>query len=86
MCYSMPPCCVCLGKRIADLEGRISVLHQIKEEEQLLDSVVDLGPTTNATACRKLDSTVQCDPHPPARSPWPQLGAKDCSCYFHVKL
>ncbi|KAJ7991357.1 hypothetical protein DPEC_G00282970 [Dallia pectoralis] len=34
-----------LSQRVVDLEGRMSVLHQIKEDEALLDSLATLNTT-----------------------------------------
>ncbi|KAJ8364979.1 hypothetical protein SKAU_G00138100 [Synaphobranchus kaupii] len=47
---SPPGCDACrrLTHKIAELEGRISVLHQIKDDELLLDSLIAAGPGTVA--------------------------------------
>lgn len=45
----MPGCdsCVQLGKETMDLEERISILHQIKDDEELIDSLVTVGLGTS---------------------------------------
>ncbi|KAJ8333837.1 hypothetical protein SKAU_G00411560 [Synaphobranchus kaupii] len=47
---SPPGCDACrrLTHKIAELEGRISVLYQIKDDELLLDSLIGAGPGTVA--------------------------------------
>ncbi|KAJ8346832.1 hypothetical protein SKAU_G00282330 [Synaphobranchus kaupii] len=61
----MPPltspseCDSCLGltQKVSELEGRISILYQIKEEERILDSLFTVGPAVTTTGARDLDST-----------------------------
>ena len=68
--------CDCLSQKITELEGRISLLHQIKEDEELIDSLV--AASTNATVgvenftslCPAATASSQ------AEDPWHQLGAK----------
>ncbi|XP_064201713.1 uncharacterized protein LOC135260429 [Anguilla rostrata] len=48
--------CLCLEWRITELERRTSVLHQIKEDEELLDSSGDHG----TMAGEELDSAIPC--------------------------
>lgn len=61
-----PGCDSChwLSQRINELEGRLSVLYQLMEEEKLMDlTVVALGPAANTTSTGRLalttPSTVQ---------------------------
>lgn len=77
--------CIDLAKKIEELEGRISTLHQIQKSEKFLDSVITFGPTQDTG---EMDSTVpqtiNCDVtsnNPKSSSPkitdhWIHLGAK----------
>ncbi|KAJ8376194.1 hypothetical protein SKAU_G00067740 [Synaphobranchus kaupii] len=73
---SQPECtnCICLSQRIAELEGRISVLYQIQADEQLIDSLVvattTAGEENSTTLCPAAATPCQ------AEDPWHQLGAK----------
>lgn len=82
-------CTSCLQRtqRIAELEGRISTLHQIKEDEHLLDSLA-----ASASGFAETDSTLPWnrpnegrEPALPtaaaasADDPWPKLGGPSLS-------
>ena len=90
---SPPGCgsCLHLSQRIAELEGRISTLHQIKENELHIDSMVALATsrlTDNDTTLPWLGTTTVGEPVTikalpvPLEDPWPSLGArpKKLSC------
>ncbi len=71
--------CSRLSLKVKELEGRISTLYQIQEDERLLDTLVLVGPAAAAVAMAELDSTVPCagavSPTRPA-DPWTLLGAR----------
>lgn len=80
-----PGCTTCqyLSQRVAELEGRVSVLRQIKEDEELLDSMV--AQTTSKiddVTCPWLGTSTFGEPvkeklhSVPLNEPWPRLGAK----------
>lgn len=74
--------CLRLSQRIDELEGRMSLLHQLREDEHNMDSmVVALGPAANSTSTGELDSTVPLtSPENPATTAaaahWSRVGAK----------
>ncbi|KAJ7992822.1 hypothetical protein DPEC_G00265990 [Dallia pectoralis] len=43
--------CIILSQRVDVLEGRVSVLDQIKEDEKLLDSLAALSGVDNDITC-----------------------------------
>lgn len=55
-----PGCDSChwLNQRINELDGRLSVLYQLREEEIMESMVVALVPAANSTSTRELDLTV----------------------------
>ncbi|XP_017574663.1 uncharacterized protein LOC108440347 [Pygocentrus nattereri] len=66
--------CLWLSQKVAELEGRISVLHQIKDDEDLLDSMM----ATSQAISAGLDGSL---PQAAASAAgdeehWPRLGAK----------
>ena len=65
-------------QKISELEGRISVLYQIQHDEQLLDSLVTMGPAAASSTASEMDSTVPCLDLSAAQPPnhWIKLGAK----------
>uniref|UniRef100_A0A667Z3U5 SGNH hydrolase-type esterase domain-containing protein n=1 Tax=Myripristis murdjan TaxID=586833 RepID=A0A667Z3U5_9TELE len=73
--------CLRLTQRISELEGRMSTLYQLREEEQIIDSmVVAVGLAASSATAREMDSTV---PLPCAdvaaastTEHWSRLGAK----------
>ena len=78
-----PGCDGChrLSQRIVELEGRMSTLYQLRQEEHTMDSlVVTLGPAANSTSTDELDTTVPLpsprNPAIPAAAHWSRLGAK----------
>ena len=73
--------CVRLSERIAELEGRVSTLYQIKEDEQLIDYLVATA-ATDATVAEELDPTVSCLDTAPTRAGdyWTQLGPDPRPC------
>uniref|UniRef100_UPI0037E7AD0B general transcription factor II-I repeat domain-containing protein 2A-like n=1 Tax=Semicossyphus pulcher TaxID=241346 RepID=UPI0037E7AD0B len=77
---SPPGCdsCLRLTQKISELEGRISILFQSKDDEQILDSLVTLGPAATTSTAEELDSTVQCGDIASAHASGyrSQLGAK----------
>ncbi len=50
--------CLQLSQTIAELEGRISILHQIRDDKDLIDSLVRVGATAADSAEAELDDTV----------------------------
>ena len=65
--------CARLSQKISELEGRISVLYQIKDDEDLLDSLL---ATTQAISTRldgSLPRTAATAVHD--KDHWPRLGA-----------
>lgn len=85
MALLTPGCTTCqyLSQRVAELEGRVSVLRQIKEDEELLDSMV--AQTTSKiddVTCPWLGTSTFGEPvkeklhSVPLNEPWPRLGAK----------
>lgn len=52
--------CLRLGERIADLEERVSTLHQFNVDGRFIDSVITVGRVGIATTGGELDSTVPC--------------------------
>lgn len=70
--------CVRLNLTISELEKRISILYQLREEEQLLDSLVTVGRVVTTTEAAELDSTVRCfdTVADQPQDHWTQLGAK----------
>lgn len=79
---SPPGCdsCLRLTQKISELEGRISILYQIQDEERLLDSLVTFGPAVTTTTARDLDLTTPCLDAAATTATltnhWAQLGAK----------
>ncbi|KAK1878943.1 Transcription elongation factor GreA [Dissostichus eleginoides] len=67
--------CFRLNQKISELEGRISVLHQIRDDEEMLDSLITMGPTATTTA-GELDSTVPWMGVAARSDHWTVLGAK----------
>lgn len=72
--------CLTLSQKIAELEGRITILHQIKEDENLLDSLVAATPSASKSkAPVGLETTVPWFGSPTGSAegdPWEMLGAK----------
>ncbi|KAG9260322.1 hypothetical protein AMEX_G26567 [Astyanax mexicanus] len=66
--------CLWLSQKIAELEGRISVLYQIKDDEDLLDSML----ATSQVISAGLDGSLPRAAAPAAQEEehWPRLGAK----------
>ncbi|KAL7829130.1 hypothetical protein AOLI_G00300150 [Acnodon oligacanthus] len=64
--------CARLSQKIIELEGRISVLYQIKDDEDLLDSLL----TTTQPISTRLDGSLHQTAATAVRDRWPQLGAK----------
>ncbi|KAK1878082.1 Epsin-2 [Dissostichus eleginoides] len=52
--------CLRLSQKISELEGRISVLHHIRDDEEMLDSLITMGPAATTTA--SLDSLITMGP------------------------
>lgn len=52
--------CLRLTQKISELEGRISILYQIKDEEWLRDSLITMGPPATTTTSGELDLTIPC--------------------------
>ncbi|KAK1893182.1 Ice nucleation protein [Dissostichus eleginoides] len=52
--------CLRLSQKISELEGRISVLHHIRDDEEMLDSLITMGPAGTTTA--SLDSLITMGP------------------------
>lgn len=50
--------CLQLSQTIAKLEGRISVLHQLRDEEDFIDSLVKVGAAAADSAEAELDATI----------------------------
>lgn len=83
---SPPDCSGCfrLSQKIAELEGRISNLYQIQEDERLLDSLATEASCIpdNNTMLPWLDRPQTAVPEPlivssiPEEDSWPRLGAK----------
>ncbi|KAK1901178.1 Frizzled-1 [Dissostichus eleginoides] len=67
--------CLRMSQKISELEGRISMLYQIRDDEQILDSLVTIGPAATTTAC-ELDDTVPWMDVAARSDHWSQLGAK----------
>lgn len=67
------PYCVCMSQKITELQGRLSLLYQIKEDEQFIDSLVT--NITNVMAGVE-NSTGPCPANTQPEAPWHQLGAK----------
>lgn len=69
--------CPRLTQKISELEERISILYQIKDDERILDSLIAIGPTITTTTTGELDSTVSCVDFAAAQAAdhWTQLGA-----------
>lgn len=70
--------CLRLTQKTSELEGRISILYQLKDEERILDSLVTMGPAVTTTIAVELDSTIPCSDVTAAQTAdhWTQLGAK----------
>ncbi|KAG9273559.1 hypothetical protein AMEX_G12727 [Astyanax mexicanus] len=65
--------CLWLSQKVSELEGRISVLHQIRDDEDLLDSML----ATSQTISAGLDGSLPRTAASAAREEhWPRLGAK----------
>eukprot|EP00064_Thunnus_orientalis_P005062 superscaffoldBa00000482_g5075 len=65
-------------RKTLELEGRVSILCQLRDEEQILNSLITMGPTVTTTTARELDSTVPCLDVAAAQAAdqWTQLGPK----------
>ncbi|KAI9547175.1 hypothetical protein NQZ68_019996 [Dissostichus eleginoides] len=68
--------CLRISQKISELEGRISMLYQIRYDEQILDSLVTFGPAAASTTACELDSTVPWIDVAGRADHWSQLGAK----------
>ena len=70
--------CLCLTQKISELEGKIAVLYQIKDDEQLLDSLVTTGPAFTSSTAGEMVLTVPCLNLSATQPPnhWFKLGAK----------
>lgn len=78
-CYS----CLAMSQKISKLKGRIFVLYQLKDEEQIMDSMmVTVGPAVTVTTSIELHSTIQwleaatATAAAPGAHNWAKLGAK----------
>ncbi|KAJ8009522.1 hypothetical protein DPEC_G00089750 [Dallia pectoralis] len=73
--------CIILSQRVDVLEGRVSVLHQIKEDEKFLDSLAILSGVNNDITCPWLGDPTHGEPvsvRPrdhlsPQENLWPKL-------------
>ncbi|KAJ8000096.1 hypothetical protein DPEC_G00201300 [Dallia pectoralis] len=54
--------CIILSQRVDVLEGRVSVLHQIKEDEKFLDSLAVLSGVNNDITCPWLGDPTHGEP------------------------
>ncbi|XP_044076108.1 uncharacterized protein LOC122887197 isoform X2 [Siniperca chuatsi] len=61
--------CFCLAKKIAELEGRISMLYQVQETEKLLDTITFSPAQADSTCAREPDATAPCPAAEAASSP-----------------
>ena len=70
--------CLLLRQKVVELEVRLADLYQIKLEEQIIDSIVSVGPPRSYIHTGHLDSTLPCmNPNPAhTTAPWPLLGTK----------
>lgn len=71
--------CASLVDKIIELEGRISALYQIQEDEKLLDTII-FGPAQAAsTGARATDATPPCPAATVASSSEPDVAAHSSS-------
>lgn len=70
--------CFRLTQQSSELQERISILYQIRDEEGIMDSPVTVGCAATTTATSELDSIVPCLDTAAAQAAdhWAQLGAK----------
>ncbi|KAJ3607200.1 hypothetical protein NHX12_026713 [Muraenolepis orangiensis] len=77
---SPPGCdsCLRLTQKVSELEGRISILCRIREDEKTLDSILSFCPAPEIGVEREMDPTVPCVVPAPtqSRNPWDERGAK----------
>ncbi|KAJ3590571.1 hypothetical protein NHX12_008521 [Muraenolepis orangiensis] len=77
---SPPGCdsCLRLTQKVSELEGRISILCRIREDEKTLDSILSFCPVPEIGVEREMDPTVPCVVPAPtqSRNPWDERGAK----------
>lgn len=62
--------CSHLTQKISELEGRISVIYQIREDEKTIDSMVSFCPAPTMTVPCAVSASTQ------PGVPWNELGAK----------
>ncbi len=52
--------CLRLTQKVSDLEGRISTLYQLRDEERLIDTLVTVGAPKTNSYTGMMDTTVPC--------------------------
>jgi len=68
--------CLRLTQQLSELLERISILYQIRDEEQIVDSLVMVGRAATKATTNKLDSTVPWLAAAQSTDHWNKLGAK----------